>query len=34
LTLIFGKKGGSGVNRKLTNGFNDSKNPYNDGLKK
>jgi len=35
LTLILGGKGGSGVKeKKLTNGFYDPENPYNDGLKK
>jgi len=26
--------GGSGVNQKLTTGYSDPENPYNDGLKK
>jgi len=34
LTLILGGKGGSGVNEKLTNGFSDPENPYNDSFKK
>jgi len=32
LTLIFGKKGGPGVNKKLANGFSDPENPYNGGF--
>jgi len=30
----FGGMGWSGVNQKLTNGFSDPENPYNDGFKK
>jgi len=33
LTLILGKRGDRGVNKQLTNGFFDPKNPFNDGLK-
>jgi len=34
LTFILGGKGWSRVNQKLTNGFSDPENPYNDGFKK
>jgi len=32
--LNFGWKGGVGVNKKFTNNFSDSENPFNDGYKK